>query len=1295
MPIQGEEMQNSLLTATERDVDSMAIKNMGRTLSGCLMAFCIILLFSLSISGQPFTPSKKTFTISGSVGLSGVTMGGLPVSVITNENGYYSATVEYGWSGKVKPVLKGYTFTPSEVPYNSVKSNFENQNYTFDIMKFTVSGSVGQPGVVMTGLQGNPVSGADGTYKGLVEYGWNGTVVPELAGYIFTPLSKPYTQVDREYIGENYKAEQITFTISGTVSEPGVQMTGLPTPVVSGANGNYTAVVPYGWMGTVKPEKLGFNFNPSERPYSDIIAAQTYQDYIPEAITFTISGTANTDGVTMKGLPNNPLTNSDGSYIAVVPYNYSGTVTPEKRGYTFKPQSMPYNNVTSDFNNQNYTSEPITYTISGTVGKEGVVMTGLLGSPISSGPNGNYSAVVPFEWGGTVTPEMIGYTFSPPSQTYIRVTANVTQNYSGAPITFTISGSTGVSGVEMKGLPGRVVTDQNGNYNTLVPYGWNGTVTPEKEGYVFNPSEKTYPPLISAEINQDYNWTLQKRTISGRIISAEGAIESVQVSASGGGSAITGANGNYELTVDYGWNGTIMPEKQGLTFKPAIKTYPRVVKDQTGQDYTAETVMLTLSGTLIMGGVPMEGVLMSASEGGISGTTDAQGRYAVKVPYGWNGEISPLKEGYDFNPPSKAYTNVTTDYVDGNPVSRPEPKRSPPPIQQTSPVITPPVSQTPVTGPSPETRASELIRQGAKVEVSSGQNQFEQQKTVIGQQIETLQEQVDKLLKDLSVERPTGPNAPPVIIDTNIPKTPFSTQETEKVLGAPSSVSGKFTKVRGGPLVNYVCIDTDLREVLKNLEAQTGVKIYADSTVKGTVTTRLVNIPLEKALEEVLKDTGLAFKEVPNSYLVYKPISNTFFDSDIRDALQNIATMAGVIIIPDETVGGTVTAVLEGVPLDTALDIVLAGSPYVVKKTPYYYLVASSKVDDPAFATVSETRRVKLNYIASNVAVQLLSTAFRSYIQAEIGTNTVVVTAPARLMDRILSDLKEMDRAPRHVMLDARIVVMEKSNLLNLGIEWGWPKISAGVFGSDFFGGGNTDLQFHGDWPWGVQIGYTTDATFTNSLTMTLNLLNQNGEADIVSSPQVLAQDGRQAQLNVMNEEYYYLSAPERTGGFYTEAELKQIDAGTRLEITPHIGDNNDITLDIVTEVSDVVARGQQTDQALPLVTVSRRRANNTVRIKDGGTVAIAGLTENKTIKTNKRVPGISRVPVIGELFKNNANQQSSKEIAVFITARLVPERQELVEFAESNSEQVLTKPADEETFRMKIRQSLMSTTRK
>ncbi len=94
-------------------------------------------------------------------------------------------------------------------------------------------------------------------------------------------------------------------------------------------------------------------------------------------------------------------------------------------------------------------------------------------------------------------------------------------------------------------------------------------------------------------------------------------------------------------------------------------------------------------------------------------------------------------------------------------------------------------------------------------------------------------------------------------------------------------------------------------------------------------------------------------------------------------------------------------------------------------------------------------------------------------------------------------------------------------------------------------------------------------------------------------------------------------------------------------------------------EVSDSIPRGRGSD--LPVVT--RRTASNVVRVRDGGTVALAGLTENKTQLKYKRVPGISRVPLIGALFRNNQTDESTREIAVFVTARLVSETSRPVNF--------------------------------
>ena len=1141
----------------------MARKKIGKFLSdGVVVLSVVILLCALNLSVQAAIIEGKaiTYTISGSIpGLSGVTMRGLPNNPVTDQNGNYSDSVKYGWNGTVTPVKAGYTFEPPKTTYTKVTSDQINQDYTATLKTFVISGTTRMEGVVMEGLPGNVITGSDGTYRAIVGYDWNGTVTPMKVGYIFTPTSKPYSAVTRDQMNQDYRGTLMTFTISGSAGVEGVVMNGLPGNPTTGANGIYSATVEYGWSGTVRPTKDGYTFEPVELPYSDLISAQANQDYTANVMTFTISGTAGMDGVEMKGLPGAAVfTDMSGYYSTSIDYGWSGTVTPVKAGWTFKPATINYTTLKTERTNQDYSPTVITLTISGSVGTDGVTMDGLPGNPVTSG-GGLYSATVDYGWSGTVTPMKEGYELTPPSNVYSLISKDQkNQNYTAKEITFTISGSAGTGSVVIKGFPGKaVISTEDGTYSAVVRYGWSGTVTPTKAGYIFNPTEIQYHELFGPEFDQSYTATLSKQTISGTIRSDKGeTVEDVYVLADpGGGSATTNTNGVYELTVDYGWRGKITPTKVGYTFKPTNKAYPVVTKDQTNQDYTAILRTFTISSAVMVGGTPIEGVKVSANNGGGTDTTNTRGRFSVEVPYDWSGEITLSREGFEF--PSKSYTNIMENYRDDVPESAARRPAPTPAAAAPTPTTTTPLAPTPIVPDAAEWKMPPGAE--APVALAPAPGVEEEPKTPLERDIAKIREQLENLL--LKRAAPVEPNLP----------------------SAPQ-------------------------------------------------------IPL---------------------------VSNIFVDADLTSVLQDIASMSGATIIPDETVVGIVNATLDNVPLDRALQIILAGTPYVVKKTPYYYLVCSGNPESVMFPVVSETRRIKLNYIPAPAALGLLSTPFQAYVQAEVGrpgadTYTVVVTAPPVLMERIISDLKKIDRIRQQVLLDARIVVMERGDLLNMGVEWGWPTISAGLFSNDLQGRGLGSADFGGKMASGIQIGYTPGATFTNSLTLALNLLAQNDEATILSKPQLLAQDGKVAEINVMTEEYYMMTS-QATDFFYTRSELQQIESGTKLSITPHIGDNNDITLEMAVEVSNSIPRGRGSD--LPVVT--RRTSINTVRIHNGGTVALAGLTENRTRLEKRRTPGLSKLPLVGGLFKSTNDEEASREIAVFVTAYIIPEESRPLDFTQ------------------------------
>ncbi|MCP4257507.1 MAG: hypothetical protein GY774_08265 [Planctomycetes bacterium] len=1124
----------------------------------------------------------------------------------------------------------------------SVQAAIEGQMVTY-----TISGSVGQPGVTMSGLP-NTVTDQNGSYSAVVKYGWGGTVTPVLPGFTFEPKQTNYPKVTSDQANQDYAATIKTFKISGLVSvggKPmaGVAMDGLPGTPVTASNGIYVATVDYGFTGSAAPMKDGHIFTPGSKQYSIINRDMPNQNYTGALLTFTISGSTQVEGVTLKGLPNNPKSGRNGTYSVSVPFNWTGAVKPEKDGYTFEPLDMPYTNIASSYPNQDFFANPITFTISGSTGMDGVEMTGLPGPAVFTDGSGYYSTTVEWGWSGSVKPVRAGYKFAPATMNFTKLmTDKNNQNYTPEPVILTISGSAGIDGVTMQGLPGNPVTGAGGAYSAKADWGFSNIVIPMKEGYEFTPAETTYAAITKDQKN---NYTAKeiKLTISGSV-----GVGGVKLTGLPGRPVMSKPDGTYSTEVKYGWSGTIKPEKAGYTFEPADMQYLELYGPEANRDYLAALEQRTISGTIRTDkGEPVEGVFIVAGNNGGSTTTDADGKYELTVDYGWRDTVTPTLLGHNFRPVNKPYrVPVTRD--------------------QSNQLFTATVRTFTITdevtigGDTAVVGVKVTANNGGGSAVTDAKGQFSV-KVPYNWTGEIALEKpgfrftnksyVSNITEDWKFDQPVSTIAPPR------GRTPPPTPTPE---GTPTP-----TPTPGQPTVQ---VPQDVQWTEGAAQVPTPTPLPSAEPAKPLTALEQIQIQLDALLNKQKEET--AVQESSTLAPQQKLLNNIFLDEQIIDVLQTIAADADVTIIPDETVLGPVTCTLPNVPIETALDIVLGGTSYVWKKTPYYYLVASAGVQDALFSKMSETRRLKMNYVTAEAAVGLLSTAFKPYVMAEIGlpgvdTYTVAITAPPALMKRILADLEQIDKIRKQVLLDARIVSMERGNLLNLGVSWQWPTLTAGALGTDLQDIGGGLLDFGGKVASAWSIGYTPDATFTTSLQATLNLLSQNDEATIIANPQVLAQDGKMAEIAVMLEEYFFMTGnQDQVGqqslfGFYSE--LEKIESGTKLNITPHIGDNDEITLALAIEVSNSIPRGRESD--LPVVT--RRTSTNTIRIQDGGTVAVAGLTENRTRTEKRRTPGLSKLPIIGGLFKNTNDEGATREIAVFVTAHLIPEPGQRVDFIE------------------------------
>jgi uncharacterized repeat protein (TIGR02543 family) len=312
-------------------------------------------------------------------------------------------------------------------------------------------------------------------------------------------------------------------------------------------------------------------------------------------------------------------------------------------------------------------------TISGKVTKSGtstgvtnVLITLTGGGLATTDASGNYTCHVPVGWSGIATPSSgIGGTFAPTSKSYSKLTANSTgQNYIWTPtpanpeiegrVVLQSKSSQGVAGVVLTfvgyGTTNTATTDTNGNYSNVVVYGWTGTVTPSTNGIggAFSPTSKSYSKVVAEKSGQNFTW-VPPPIISGRVTKSgtSTGVAGVVLTFYGVGTNTTDVNGYYSMTVPYNWNGTVTPSNTaGGAFSPTNKSYSKLIKNSTGQNYiwTPSPTNLKITGKII----PFLGNRLSLAGGvvltfsGVGSTTaDVNGNYTMSVPYGWSGTVTP------------------------------------------------------------------------------------------------------------------------------------------------------------------------------------------------------------------------------------------------------------------------------------------------------------------------------------------------------------------------------------------------------------------------------------------------------------------------------------------------------------------------------------------------------------------------------------------------------------------------------------------------------------------------------
>jgi type IV pilus assembly protein PilQ len=417
-----------------------------------------------------------------------------------------------------------------------------------------------------------------------------------------------------------------------------------------------------------------------------------------------------------------------------------------------------------------------------------------------------------------------------------------------------------------------------------------------------------------------------------------------------------------------------------------------------------------------------------------------------------------------------------------------------------------------------------------------------------------------------------------------------------------------------------------------------------------------------------------------------EPISVNLKDVDLKDFFRLIHEISGLNVVLDPMIHGNLTIVLDDVPWDQALDIVLKNNDLSRQLDGNVLRIATVET----LRKEAEGRRAQID--AEALAVDKVSiTRFLSYahakdlliplkkflsqrgdVVADERTNAIIVNDIPAVLPQIDRLIQQMDRKTQEVEIEARVVAATRSFARDIGVQLGlgWGNGTTGVGGVQGVGvspivvGGsavpNPLYPVVGTPSSGTQVplfsnlgavGPTSGLQFVNAtnnmrIDMILTMAESRGLLKILSRPRVVTQNNIQAIVK------QGVKIPIMTAASIgSPATATYVDAFLRLTVTPQITSEGTIFLNV--DVENTLPNFGQTD-SLGNPELITQQATTQVLVTDGGTVVIGGVIQTNNSLNVSQVPLLGDIPYLGYLFKHRTVNTTNQELIFFITPRII-----------------------------------------
>ena len=428
-------------------------------------------------------------------------------------------------------------------------------------------------------------------------------------------------------------------------------------------------------------------------------------------------------------------------------------------------------------------------------------------------------------------------------------------------------------------------------------------------------------------------------------------------------------------------------------------------------------------------------------------------------------------------------------------------------------------------------------------------------------------------------------------------------------------------------------------------------------------------------------------------------VTVNFKGADIKTVLAYISEVASVDIVPAPDVKGIVDLKLTNKPWKTALDIIVRNYGFAYERDgDIIRVVTLDKLKQEELST----QAFNLNYSKSKDVVAAIKNIVgdRGKVMYDERTNIVLVTDIPTNIYKIGQIISRLDKRTDQVLIEARIIETILGKEEKMGIDWSVKITAAGAkrpitapfnfFNNDTwkmldkmmpfsqttapytqldaatgipvsitpadFPGTSTGVK---GFPFAIKDDFTFGTLDFSEFKAVLEMLKQRADTEIISNPRIATLNNTAAFINVgqtLNMPTYERNS---TTGKMEVTGYESKDLGIQLQVTPHVNDNNEITIDLAPVISDLL-RYDTLDKASGIVApvFSVRQAKTQVMIKDGETIFIGGLIKENEIDVDKKLPILGDmfgdVPYLGLLFSKKEKTKQKTELIFFITVNMM-----------------------------------------